>query len=61
MNDHTYDLLAVDVDELWILEWAALGLVELERYLAKHAAFAEYLRANDDLESERDGDCSSAV
>jgi hypothetical protein len=39
----THHLL--DVDEAWIAEWAADGLAALERYLAKHAAFAEYLKA----------------
>jgi hypothetical protein len=54
MNTHdTHHLL--DVDEAWIAEWAAEGIADLERYLAKHAAFAEYLRAKTDVHSG-DGD-----
>lgn len=33
----------IDVDELWIREWAELGLDALEEYLRKQAAFAEFL------------------
>lgn len=31
------------VDEHWIREWVAFGLDEFTRYLARHAAFADYL------------------
>jgi hypothetical protein len=37
----------LDVDELWIAEWAAEGIAAAERYLAKHAAFATYLERTD--------------
>ena len=61
MNENpTSDLTAIDVDELWLREWAAAGLERIERYLADHAAFAEYLRLRAALESG-DGDCASAV
>jgi hypothetical protein len=61
MNENpTPDLTAVDVDELWLREWAAAGLARLERYLANHAAFAEYLRLRAVLESD-DGDCPAAA
>jgi hypothetical protein len=33
----------LDVDEAWVAEWAAEGIAAIEQYLAKHAAFAEYL------------------
>jgi hypothetical protein len=49
------EIAKTDVDELWLREWAHAGLVDLERYLAKHAAFAEFLRVRPDLESDDDG------
>jgi hypothetical protein len=53
----TFDLHthALDVDELWLREWAAHGIAAIERTLAKHAAFEEYLRTRNDLQSA-DGD-----
>ncbi len=47
MNENI-DITEIDVDELWIREWAEIGLAELERYLARQAAFAEYLRHRGD-------------
>jgi hypothetical protein len=55
MSDHTIASHHVDVDELWLREWAAQGIAALERSLAKHAAFEEYLRTRSDLKSA-DGD-----
>ena len=55
MSDHTIAAHHVDVDELWLREWAAQGIATLERSLAKHAAFEEYLRTRSDLQSA-DGD-----
>lgn len=46
---------SLDVDELWLREWAARGIAAIERTLAKHAAFEEYLRIRDHLQSA-DGD-----
>jgi hypothetical protein len=46
MDDHA-NLIDIDVDELWLREWAAAGLEEIERYLANQAAFADYLRDRD--------------
>lgn len=42
--DETTDIAKTDVDELWLLEWAEEGIARLDRYLACHAAFEEYLR-----------------
>jgi hypothetical protein len=53
------EIAETDVDELWLREWAQTGLVVLERYLAKHAAFAEFLRTRPDLESDDDGSAGS--
>ena len=55
MNDHTTAAHHVDVDELWLLEWAAQGIAAIELSLGKHAAFEEYLRTRSDLQSA-DGD-----
>lgn len=42
--DDEPEITAIDVDELWLREWAGEGLAELGRYLAKRAAFADFLR-----------------
>jgi hypothetical protein len=55
VSDHTFAAHHVDVDELWLREWAAQGIAAIERSLAKHAAFEEYLRSRADLQSA-DGD-----
>jgi hypothetical protein len=53
------EIAETDVDELWLREWAQSGLLDLETYLAKHAAFAEFLRRRPDLESGDDGSACS--
>ena len=53
------EIAETDVDELWLREWAQAGFADLERYLAKHAAFAEFLRGRPDLESGDDGSARS--
>ena len=45
------EIIQTSVDELWLREWAHVGLAALEAYLTKHAAFAEFLRRRADLES----------
>jgi predicted nucleic-acid-binding protein len=56
MNDHDIHLASLDVDEAWIVDWATDGVLAIERYLAKHAAFADFLRARNDLDwSDGDG------
>lgn len=45
------EIIETCVDELWLREWAHAGVTDLEAYLAKHAAFAEFLRRRADLES----------
>jgi predicted nucleic-acid-binding protein len=47
MSDHHANITLLDVDEAWIDDWAAAGIAALEQYLARHAAFAEYLRKRD--------------
>jgi hypothetical protein len=53
------EIAETDVDELWLREWAQSGLVALQSYLAKQAAFAEFLRRRPDLESGDDGSARS--
>ena len=54
--EHGTHLASLDVDEAWIVDWATDGILAIERYLAKHAAFADFLRARDDLDwSDGDG------
>jgi hypothetical protein len=55
MSEHDTHPTLLDVDEAWLVEWAADGIAALERHLAKQAAFADYLRARGDLHSD-DGD-----
>jgi predicted nucleic-acid-binding protein len=56
MNDHDTHLASLDVDEAWIVDWATDGVLAIERYLAKHAAFADFLRTRNDLDwSDGDG------
>jgi hypothetical protein len=43
MDAHETHLASLDVDDAWIVCWAAQGLIELEASLAKHAAFRAYL------------------
>ena len=53
------DVKQIDVDQLWLQEWAEAGLTALEAYLAKHAAFAEFLQRQPDLRSNDDGSARS--
>jgi hypothetical protein len=35
------------IDEAWLREWVAFGMLDLAVYLRKHAAFATYLNNRD--------------
>ena len=35
------------IDEQWLQEWIAFGMLEIAVYLAKHARFAAYLAQRD--------------
>ena len=52
------EIVSIDVDQLWIREWAEAGVADLQEYLAKQAAFADYLLRRD-LESDDDGSARS--
>jgi len=56
MSEHDTHIERLDVDEAWLAEWAREGIRAIERYLAKQAAFAEYLSRRAVLDCV-DGDC----
>ena len=35
-----------DLEQTWLEDWAAVGIAELESYLAKHAAFLAFLETH---------------
>ena len=37
----------VEIDERWLSEWFEFGFAELSSYLAKHAAFDDFLRKHE--------------
>jgi hypothetical protein len=55
MSSYEINPESIDVDKLWLQEWAAQGIAAIERSLAKHAAFEDYLLARGNLQSD-DGD-----
>jgi hypothetical protein len=36
-----------DLQDTWLEDWAGTGVVEIEAYLAKHAAFLSYLESEE--------------
>lgn len=50
------DTTTISVDEAWLHEWAAEGIAALERLLAAHAAFDEFLRTRQDGDDGRRAD-----
>ena len=48
MNEHTDATATISVDDAWIRELAAECIAGLERLLAAHAAFDEFLRKRHD-------------
>jgi hypothetical protein len=37
----------VEIDERWLCEWFEFGFAELSSYLAKHAAFDEFIHRHE--------------
>jgi hypothetical protein len=37
-----------DLDDSWLEDWTAVGIAEIEAYLAKHAAFLAFLDEHGD-------------
>ncbi len=36
-----------ELEETWLEDWAGAGIAEVEAYLAKHAAFLDYVGEDD--------------
>lgn len=53
--DEQPDTATVSVDDVWLREWAAEAISALERLLACHAAFDDYLETRQD---SGNGDCA---
>jgi hypothetical protein len=51
--DEQRDTTTISVDDAWLREWAAEGIAALERLLAAHAAFDEFLRTRQDADDGR--------
>jgi hypothetical protein len=47
MSERGYHLIADDLSETWLEDWAGAGVAEIEDYLAKHAAFLGFLESQD--------------
>jgi hypothetical protein len=45
MSERGLHIIADDLSETWVEDWAAVGLAEIESLLAKHAAFLGYLES----------------
>jgi hypothetical protein len=43
MSERGFHHIADDLDDTWVEDWAGAGVAEIESYLAKHAAFNQYL------------------
>ena len=43
MSDRGFHWIEADLDDTWLEDWVGVGITELEEYLAKHAAFVDYL------------------
>jgi hypothetical protein len=52
----SHDTTTISVDEAWLREWAAEGIAALERLLAAHAAFDEFLSTRQDEDDGRRAD-----
>ena len=48
MADRGFHRIEADLEETWLADWAAVGIAELEEYLAKHAAFRDFLETQPD-------------
>jgi hypothetical protein len=47
VSDRGYHSIEDDLSETWLEDWAGAGVAELEDYLAKHAAFTDFLQTHD--------------
>ncbi len=47
MNDRGLYQIQDDLRDTWLEDWSDAGVVEIESYLAKHAAFLSYLETRE--------------
>ena len=47
MDDRNVYEIQADLTDTWLEDWAGAGVVEVEEYLAKHAAFLSYLETRE--------------
>ncbi|MDX6513460.1 MAG: hypothetical protein QOE36_2964 [Gaiellaceae bacterium] len=47
MSERGLHYIADDLNETWVEDWAGAGVAEIEHYLAKHAAFVEFLESHE--------------
>jgi hypothetical protein len=47
MSERGVHYVAQDLEATWLRDWAGVGIVELELYLEKQAAFQAFLAARD--------------
>ena len=43
MSERGIHFVEADLEESWLRDWIGVGIVELQAYLERHAAFAAYL------------------
>jgi hypothetical protein len=55
MSDQSIHISALPADEAWLHDWAHEGIAALERYLAKHAAFAAFVARRETGSGDGDG------
>ena len=47
MDERSLHQIQDELTDPWLEDWAGAGVVEIESYLAKHAAFLSYLETNE--------------
>jgi len=47
VSERGFHYIQDDLSESWLEDWAGAGVGEIEAYLAKHAAFNEFLEADE--------------
>ena len=47
MSERGLHYIEDDLDETWLEDWAGAGVCEIEEFLAKHAAFQNFLETTE--------------
>lgn len=47
MSERGLHAISDDLSETWLEDWVGAGVLEIEAYLAKHAAFLAFLERGD--------------